>query len=260
LASIDKAMRMKPVPPEALYAIGASLNQVEYLWRYEKSAAYLECLVRDYPAKETYLRQLQAAYAAARNYLAALLTVERAQAQGLLNTPKDNEMRVSLLYNLERFADAAALMEKGLGDGSIPDTQRNWDTLAYCYTILKQEDKLIAALKRASELHDWSSVDLQLAQIYYRKQQFDDTIVSLETAIQKGNLKDPLSTYIFLAQVAMLRKDFPKAKAALDDAAALNSQDTAQITKLDSVRRYYDQMLEIEQKNAEREAKKKQKK
>ena len=81
----------------------------------------------------------------------AIITLERAQERGILNSPRENLSRVGLYYNLQRFDRVAELLEEGLANGSIENEQNNWELLAAAYQQIFQEYKAIDAYDRAIE-------------------------------------------------------------------------------------------------------------
>lgn len=131
------------------------------LGEYAPAAEQLEILAARDPGNSTAWSRLQSIYLAsaadpektaearAMN-LRALHTIERAQANGHLDTPRDHYTRVAILFNIQQYDRAAALLEKGLADGTLDNTKRNWELLASAYQQLDQPARALDALARAT--------------------------------------------------------------------------------------------------------------
>lgn len=125
------------------------------------AAEQLETLAARDPGNSTAWSRLQSIYLAsaadpektrearAMN-LRALHTIERAQTNGHLDTPRDHYTRIAILFNIQQYDRAAALLEKGLADGTLENTKRNWELLASAYQQLDQPARALDALARAT--------------------------------------------------------------------------------------------------------------
>ena len=128
-------------PKDNLYVL--ILAALQQFGRNEDAAEILEFLVKRNPTNRQYWGQLAATYLALgadekvvdpsqiRQWnIRTIVTIERAQAVGIMTEPKDNFNLVGLYFNIERFDDAIRLLEDGLKNDRIENTQRNWELLA----------------------------------------------------------------------------------------------------------------------------------
>lgn len=198
---------------------------------YVEAAKYLEYLVQEYPTKG-YWPQLMAAYVnlageSDKNpdkqrdyYIRAINAVERAQAYGKLNTPKDNYNLFTLYYSAGQFGEATDLLYRDMRRGTIESTQKNWLDLAAALLQNSSYAQAIEVLKEAARrFPDTGEFDFQIAQIY--SSQMDDSATAYRyiiPAIQKGNLTKPYSAYLYLAYLAYELEKLPQALQAADKA------------------------------------------
>ncbi len=179
-----------------------------------RAAEWLELLVEREPKNASAWGQLQAIYLAAageaekpaearRLSLRALDLIERARAQGLLATPKDNYTRVALLFNLQQFGLAAEQLERGLADATLENSRRNWELLASAYTQFGQEEKATEALGRAvGRFPADGALEFSLAQSLYQQGKIADAYIRAESAVTKPGLEKPGQAKVYLAYLA----------------------------------------------------------
>lgn len=241
-AEIGLALQLRP--SNSLYVlILAALQQTS---DYSGSADLLEFLVDKNPANSGYWQQLVGTYLTlaasaphapeARRYnLRALLALERAQARGLLATPRENFNRVALYLALAQPDSALAILEKGLADGTIENTRRNWELLANTYQQNQRETEAIAALqKAAAAFPSDGQLEFLLAQLLYGRSRPADARRHLERAIAKGSLDHPGQTRLFLAYISFETQSYDEAgrwareTAAFDD---VKKDDLARLEK-----------------------------
>ncbi len=208
-------------------------------------AELLELLVRRQPDSANYWQQLAGSYYAlaaeskkeadiGRYNLRALLTLERAQARGLLNSPKENYAVVALCFTLQQFDRAISLLEAGLKAGTIESSRRNWELLASSYQQTSREPRALASLEKAvARLPEDGQLEFTLAQTLYAGARVADARRHLELALQKGGLAKPGQAHLFLAYLAFELQDFAAAgqqalaAAAFDD---VKKDDLARLT------------------------------
>lgn len=208
----EKGLALQIKTPVSLYVL--ILAALQHSTDYRQAAEILELLVEKSPDNITYWQQLTSAYLNLagsaksqreidRYNLRALLTFERAQARGFLNSPKDNYNRVALYLSLRQREPAIALLEKGLVDGSVENTRRNWELLASSHQQSRHEAQAVAALEKAVKtLPDDGQLEFTLAQLLYADTRVADARRHLEAAIKKGRLDQPGQARLFLAYTA----------------------------------------------------------
>lgn len=217
LQQVETALRLTAHPKDNLYIL--RLACLQSLNRNQEATETLELLVKHKPDNKQYWNQLAALYLNAGQDIRAIVTIERAQAQGIMNSPKDNFNLVGIYFNIGQYEKAAELLEKGLKDGSIENEQKNWELLSYSYQQLRREFKAIDALERAAkQFPQAGQLEYLIAQSYYSLEKPEDALKHLELGVKKGNLTKPYQAYLFLAYVAFELKKFDVALDAANKA------------------------------------------
>jgi Tfp pilus assembly protein PilF len=195
------------------------------------AAELLETLAIRDPKSVTTWSQLQSIYLAAagdakqpaealRLNLRALYTLERAQANGLLDTPRDHYTRVAILFNIQQYTRAAELLEKGLADGRIEGTKRNWELLASAYQQIDQNEKALNALTRATaKFPDDGALEFSLAQFLYNTGKPADAYARGQAALVKGVERRGQSE-VYLAYLAYELQRYEEAQKWVESARA----------------------------------------
>lgn len=229
-------------PKENFYLILLSTLQQQN--DYKSAAEYYELLVKQYPSNKNYWQQLWALYTnlaqnsdeqAAEIYnLRAILTLERAQALGFMNTPKDNYNLVGAYFNLQQFGKATELLYAGLKKGSIESNLANWTLLASCYQQINKEHMAIEALKEASKTFpNVGQLDFQIGQFYYSLEKTDEAYRHFKLAVAKGELTKPVAVYSFLAFMCYELGKYEEGLETISTAIELSgSTPDAQLTRL----------------------------
>jgi tetratricopeptide (TPR) repeat protein len=217
---VDKAMRMSTHPKDNLYLL--KLVCLQHLNRNAEAVELLELLVKQHPDNKNYWQQLAALYLGQQQDVRAILAFERAQANGFMNSPKDNFNLVGIHFNIGQYERAAELLEKGLHNGAIENEQKNWELLAYSYQQLNRDFKAIDTLKEATKVFPKANGQLEylIAQNYYSMEKMEDALPFLQASVKKGGGNKPHSTYLFLAFVAYELKKFDIALDAAERAIA----------------------------------------
>jgi Flp pilus assembly protein TadD len=228
LAAVEKSLTLSVKVNTQAYVLMLAAQQ--QLGDNQKTAELFEVLVQREPGNATYWQQLLATYYALagaakkdadlRRYnLRSLITYERAQAHGQLTTPRDNFSIVALYFSLQQFNRAATFLSKGLKDGSIESSRRNWELLAAAYQQQHEEESAADALLQATKLFPTEGqLEFNYAQLRYSQEKTAEAYAHLETAIAKGNLDKPGPAFVFIAFVAFELKRFEDAARWADAA------------------------------------------
>src|SRR5688500_147434 len=142
----------------------------------------------------------------AREYLIrAIVTAERAQALGFLNTPKDNMTLVSLYLMANQFTKGTELLYNGMKKKTIESEPHNWRILGRYYQEADMNDQAIAVLKEATTLFPKNGeIEVQIAQIYIQMEKSKEAFQHAKAAVAKGNFEGtkPYSVHYLIAYTA----------------------------------------------------------
>jgi tetratricopeptide (TPR) repeat protein len=227
---IEDGMLKAIQPKEGFYQLLLALVQQEN--DYARSAELLELSVAKFPGKNTYWPILMASYlqlaglekdpAKQREfYIRAINTIERAQAQGLMQDPKNNYNLVTIYIAAGQFSKATDLLHAGLRKGTIESTLANWRILGSYYQQANKDAEAIEALKEAEKLFPKDGmVDLHIGEIYRSMEKTKEARDYYRLAIKKKDtLEKPHVAYQLLAFAAMELDDWDEALMAITEAS-----------------------------------------
>jgi hypothetical protein len=215
-------------PSNQLYLI--LLASYQQLGDYDHAAELLEVMASRPDSSANTWSQLQSIYLTAaaeskdpayalRQNIRAILTIERAQKLGFLNTPKDHYTKVAVLFNIQQFGRAAALLEKGLADGTLENQKRNWELLASAYQQTNQEDKAASTLERALKAFPSdAALEFSLAQFYYNSGRVADAYARGQSARAQPTIEKPGQVSLYLAYLAFELQRYEEAAKWIADA------------------------------------------
>ena len=220
LEQTEIALHLTTHPKDNLYLI--KLACLQQLNRNVEAAEIFELLVKQKPESKNYWQQLSSIYLNQNLDARAILTMERAQAYGLLNSPKDNFNLIGIYFNIGQYEKAAELLSEGLRNGKVENTQGNWELLAYSYQQLRREFKAIDVLMDAAKIFPKSGqLEYQISQIYYSLDKVAEAITHAQACIAKGSSTKPHQAYLFLAYLSYEQKKFDVAMDAALHAIAI---------------------------------------
>lgn len=213
---IDRALTTSIKPKEGFYQLLLALLQQQN--DMVGSADLLELVLKQAPTKKDYWSMLFAIYlqlndknrdkdpTAAREYLVrAIITLERAQALGFLNTPKDNMNLVSFYLLANQFSKGTELLYTGMKKGTIESIPHNWRILGRYYQEANMNTQAVAVLEEATKLFPTNGeMEVQIAQIYLQMEDTKSANRHAKLANKKGNFEGskPYSVHYLEAYTA----------------------------------------------------------
>lgn len=226
---VEKGLVASIKPKEGFYQLLLTLQQQQN--DMAGSAEVLELLLKNSPAKKDYWQLLMASYLQlsdrvkdkdpqlSREYLTrAIVTCERAQALGHLNTAKDNMNLVSLYLMANQFTKGTELLYNGMKAGKIESEPNNWRVLGRYYLEADLNTQAVAVLKEASQLFPKNGeIEVQIAQIYLQMEKPREALFHAKAAVTKGNFEGtkPFSVHYLIAYTAYELGEIDEAHAAL---------------------------------------------
>ena len=218
LEQVEIGLKLSTHPKDTFYVL--KMVCLQLLNRNDEAVELLELMVKQKPDSATYWQQLAALYLGQGNDLRAILSIERAQANGLMSTPKDNFNLIGIYFNMSQYEKAAELLEAGLQKGTIERDVKNWELLALTYQQLERPYKSIDTLKNAAKVFPNSGqLEFMIAQAYHSMEKPAEALPHLQAAIAKGNLQKPHAVYLFLAYISYELKKYDIALEAARKAA-----------------------------------------
>ncbi len=184
----EKGLRGHPSPSEGHYALVSGLNLRLERWR--RARELLEEIIRRFPGKAVYWRQLTAVWMELGEEKQALVTSELGHRRGVLLEGGD-VLRLARLYLYHDFPHKAAhLLERGLDDGVVADKPGHWELLASAWSNAREHARAVAPLQKAARRSDTGELFLRLARLRVEEEDWPRARESLARAFERGGLVD----------------------------------------------------------------------
>lgn len=226
LSESEKILYLTIKPREEHYLL--LLACLQQLSDFTRCSEILELMVKQFPNNKTAWPMLFQTYLALqgtpgkeKDYeLAPLVTLERAQAVGMMTSNKDNFSLAGLYYNIQQFQFAAEILNSGLHNGKIDKDQKHYELLAACYQQMGKDDRAIEVyLEAIKAFPKAASLEQQIGQIYYNSDKREDALKHLQAAVIKG-LDRPAQTLVLISYLALELKRLDEALVAAEKAVA----------------------------------------
>jgi len=165
-----------------------------------KKAQLLERLLQRDPNDRKVWDAISGDYFAANEERKAFEVQKAMYLAGLLKT-EDELMRIVNFYN--RFNapyEAAKILEKEINAGRISPTMERLELLANLYQVAREYDKAIPVIQRAAQQAKNGKMDERLGRSYFELGEYEKAISALQTALNKGGLKEPGYANVLIGQ------------------------------------------------------------
>jgi tetratricopeptide (TPR) repeat protein len=245
LRNVNKAIAMYneagKLPKEQWY------NLARFLY-FEKNdtkntVRMLERLLTHYPKKE-YWVQASHMYGEQKKDARQLAAMETAYVQGMLDKGTEQVNMAYLYLGGDVPYKAAKVMDKGLKDGSIKDTSKNYEIAASAWRQAQEVDKAIPAMEQAAAKSGDGELYARLGNIYLDGDQYKRAITAINKGLKRGGVKRPDTARLVLGMAYFNDKQYDKARDAFT--AAGRDERSAQ---------YAEQWLKYLESEVDRQAK-----
>ncbi len=189
------------------------------LEEYDKVAEILHQLLVMNPKRE-YWVQLSGIYGERDDPRKQLIAYEMAHLQGMLTQGREIVTLSQLYLQAGVPYKAGVALEKGINDGVVEETARNYRLLAQAWTMAREDQKAIPTLRQAAQLSGDGELDIRLARAYANLGQWSETADAANRAIEKGGLRRPDQANILLGMAHYNLKQFNQAVVAFRSASA----------------------------------------
>lgn len=207
LKEIDKGMQLSTHPKDTFYLL--KLVCLQQLDRNAESTELMELVLKQKPDSASYWQQLASLYLSQGKELRAIVTIERAQANGFMNTAKDHYNLIGIYFNIQQYEKASELLENALRTNTIESDPKNWELLALSYQQLQRPLKGIEALKEGAKIFPKAGqLEYLIASAYTTIDKPEEALVHAQAAVTKGNLTKPHQAYLLIAYTAYQLKKF----------------------------------------------------
>jgi len=211
-----------------------------------EAADTFELFIRKFPNRKDYWMQLTQAYLSSDQPLRAILTYQRAQEHGFMNSRSDYMNVFGLYYRLEEYSRASELLESWIKTGKVDDSEENWELVSVCFANLRRDDAVRTVLNESRTRFKTGNLDFQYAQYLWYDGKYKDGLAAATDAWKKGGLKKPGKTALFLATANFEQRNIDLALEFFDKA---KKSGDCEKTELDRVERILHEAIEA--RNAE---------
>jgi tetratricopeptide (TPR) repeat protein len=188
LKAIEQAISMDKDPKENWYQLKlASHYELE---QFPQAAETLELLISKWPEKKTYWTQLTQIYYKLKQEDKALSVLALAYRKNMLDNQGDIIFLSSLYSNANVPFKAAEVMQKGITDGIVEASDRNWTLVADTWYAAEEMENALAAYEKAGIAARTGEIDLRRGYILVDMERWEPAKEALSEAITKGGLDE----------------------------------------------------------------------
>ena len=173
---------------------------------YEACKRLLKVMVKRYPGKADYWRQLAGVHQLTNDYAEALAVLEMAYTRSLLDREDDLRNLGALYLQQEQPERAARVLSKALDDKVLPSKARYYKLLGDARYLARDRKGAAVALRRAAELGGDGNTWLRLAQIAAADEHWSEVVGAVRKALRVKRLRRPGSAHMLLG-IALFELD-----------------------------------------------------
>jgi tetratricopeptide (TPR) repeat protein len=120
----------------------------------------------------------------------ALSVMALAYRRNMLDKETDLMYLSNLYSNSEVPYKAAQVLQKGIEDGIVKDSKRNWTIVADSWYSAQEMEKALVAYEKAGEASDDGEIDLRRAYILVDMERWEEALSAVKSAIEKGGFNE----------------------------------------------------------------------
>ena len=221
LPYVEEAIRRSKEPNESWYTLELSIH-FEFM-DYSSAVDHLREMVVLWPDDASYWEMLASAYLELQDDEKALATFMVAYEYGLV----DDEAKLLNLARLNLFLDvpyqAGLILDAGLADGTLEETQGNLELLLSAWTSARQFDEAIGVIDRLAPLTDDGAYYMQKAQLLNEQARWSDVVEAAGQALAMGGLDDTASTLVLKGMAQAELGLFEEALVSFEEATEFDT-------------------------------------
>ena len=174
-------------PPKEQWLLMLRLFYFE-LGEFDKVAEILHRLLEMNPKKDYWI-QLSGIYGEREDRRKQLIAYEMAYIQGLLGSGQEFITMAQLYLQGGVPYKAGQVLERGIDNGLVEKSARNYRLLSQAWTMAQEDEKSIPTLVQAAQLSSDGEMSLRLARAYSNLGRWGEAVDAARSAIDKGGLK-----------------------------------------------------------------------
>jgi len=216
LEPVKRAIELSEDPKENWYQL---LLAIQYqLEKYAECVHTLSRMICLFPNKKTYWIQLSSIYLNLKDHDRSLAIMEMAYRLNFFNNSKDFIRLAQLFMYCGIPHNAGRLIEKGLKERRIEDSEKNWQVLSNAWAQARETKLAIQALEHAAKRSDKGDLYVHLAQLKIDQEKWSEAVTALQAAFKKNITKRKGNACLMLGLAYYELKDAGKSRNALLEA------------------------------------------
>lgn len=188
IIAIDTAISMSEEPKESWYQMKLAAHFE--LEQFPKAAQTLEIMIQSWPDKKTYWVQLSQIYYKIKMSEEALSVMALAYRRDMLDKETDLMYLSNLYSNSEVPVKAAQVLQKGIEDGIVKASKKNWTIVADSWYAAREMENALKAYEKAGQVSEDGEIDLRRAYILVDLERWDEALEAASSALEKGGFSE----------------------------------------------------------------------
>jgi len=208
--------------------------------------------LEDYPAAESVAKQmvvlfddpqdwrnLAAVYGMLDNDKNRVETLALTYQKGYMQNEAEYMNLAQSLAGSDAPYQGAKVLQKGLEEGIVEEKVENLERLTQMYLLANEYEMALVPARKAAEMGESGDAYDYLGYIYVMLHDYNNAADAIKMALQRGGLKDPGETQLFLARALLEIEDFAGAATAAQESQRLGNTGARQyITHIERQREW----------------------
>ena len=145
--------------------------------------------------------------------------METAYVQNLLDKGTEQVTMAYLYLNADAPYKAGKVMAKGLKDGSVEGTSKNWELTGNAWRQAQEIKQAIPAMEKAADKSDTGELYARLGNIYLDNDEHKKAVTAINKGLSRGGVKRPDNARLVLGMAYFNLKQYENARKAFAAAA-----------------------------------------
>ena len=184
----DTAISMSDDPKEGWYQLKLAAHFE--LQQFPKAADTLGVMIQKWPDRKDYWVQLSQINYKLERQDEALSVMALAYRRNMLDKQMDVVYLSNLYSNMDVPLKAAEVLQKGIEDGVVEATTRNWTMTADAWYAAEELEEALYAYEQAGNRSEDGEIDLRRAYILVDLERWEQASVAVNAALEKGGFSE----------------------------------------------------------------------
>lgn len=159
-------------------------------------------------------RNLSAIYGYLDNDAKRIETLGLTFAKGYMASESEYLNLAQSLAGIDAPYKGAKILEKGFQDGIVEENEENLQKLVQMYLLASEYEMALVPAIKAAEMAETGEAYDQLGYVYYMLHDYPNAVEATEKALERGGLRNPGDSQLFLARGLVELDQFDAATSA----------------------------------------------